>query len=416
MAKRDVIVGLDIGTTKITAVIAQLDGSGGITIIGVGSSPSDGLRRGVVVNLQKTVQSIENAARAAELMADVDITAAYVGIAGGHIRSINSRGVIAISKPDSGITRKDVARVIDAARAVSIPMDREVIHVIPQEYIVDDQAGIKHPIGMCGVRLEAEVHIVTAAVTSAQNICKSVRQSGIEVMDLVLEPLASSYAVLFDDEKELGVLLLDVGGGTTDVALFYEGSIRETAVIGFGGVNVTNDIALGLSTPIDEAERIKKQYGCALESMVHDDESISVAGIGGRPSREVPRKSLAGIVEPRMEEIYTLALRAFRRSDYADVLGAGGGGVVVTGGGALLHGSPELAERVFGMPARLGTPKGVVGLTEMVTNPMHATGIGLILYGVENCTKGRCLSGDVDDIESILKRMKEWFKHFWKPQ
>ena len=415
MAKNEFVVGLDIGTTKITAIIAEVNEYGEIKVIGVGNSPSKGLRRGVVVNLDKTEQSIRTAAREAELVAGVDLVAAYVGIAGDHIRSINSRGVIAISKPDSGITRADEERVIDAARAVSIPMDREVIHVIPQEYIVDDHAGIKEPIGMSGVRLEAEIHIVTAAMTSAQNICKSVQKAGIEVMDIVLEPLASSYSVLFDDERDLGVVLLDVGGGTTDIAIFFEGSIRETAVIGFGGTNITNDIALGLSTPVKEAEAIKKQHGGALQSMGQEDEIISVPGIGGRSPRDVPRKYLLGIIEPRMEEIYMLALREFKRSDYADVLGAGGGGVVVTGGGALLEGSTELAERVFGMPARMGVPQGVTGLTEMVSNPMYATGIGLILYAVEHRMGDGRLPGEHKG-RYFTERIKEWIERFWNPQ
>ena len=293
-------VGLDIGTTKISCIVADQNGSGELRVVGVGNAPSEGLRRGVVVDLEKTVQSISRAVEEAERMAGVPVKAVTAGIAGDHIRSINSRGVIAVARNDNEIGQPDVERVVEAAKAIAIPMDREIIHVIPQEFIVDDQDGIKDPIGMSGVRLEAEVHIITGAVTSAKNICRSIQRSGLKVQDLVLEPLASSHAVLGPDERALGVVLLDLGGGTTDVAVFFEGSIRHTAIIPFGGANVTNDIAIGLRTPIDKAEQIKIQHGCALASLVSADETVAVSGVGGRADREISRHVLASMIEPRM--------------------------------------------------------------------------------------------------------------------
>jgi cell division protein FtsA len=368
-----------------------------------------------VSNIEKTVRSIEKAVTEAELMAGVKIGSVYAGIAGDHIRSINSRGVIAVSRGDGDgneITRGDVDRVIEAAKAVAIPMDREILHVLPQEYIVDNQPGIRDPVGMAGVRLEAEVHIVTGAVTSAQNICESIRRAGIEVQDVVLEPLAASYSVLSQDEKDLGVGLLDVGGGTTDIALFFDGSIRHTAVIGFGGNNVTRDMAIGLRTPSEQAERIKIEHGCALGSLVEGDAMIRVPGVGGRALREVARKELCAIIEPRMEEIFTLALREIKRTDYAELMSTG---MVLTGGGAMMDGTAELAERIFDLPVRLGVPKGVTGLTEEVTSPIHATGVGLVLYGAMNRSRGGgMIAGAMGDrlFYKILNRMKRWFREF----
>jgi cell division protein FtsA len=408
----NVFVGLDIGTTKIACIISELDSSGELKLIGVGVSQSDGLRKGVVVNIDKTVRSIQKAVEEAELMAGVDVDAVWVGVAGDHIRAINSRGVVAISRDDNEITENDVIRAIDAAKAVSIPMDREILHVIPQEYVVDDQKGIKDPIGMCGVRLETQVHIITGAVTSAQNIYKSVDKAGLKVIDLVLEPLASCYAVLEKDEKELGVALIDMGGGTTDIAIYFDESIRHTAVVGLGGKNVTSDIAIGIRTPIERAEEIKKQYGCAYSSLVKNNEFISVPGVGGREQREVSRAVLSSIIEPRMEEILSLALREIKRTEYADMLGAG---VVLTGGGSLMEGVQELAEKVFEMPVKLGIPSGFGGLTEAAKSPIHATGVGLCMYGMEQSKnrKGkRTLSGD-DNFKKIFERMKSWVKEFF---
>jgi cell division protein FtsA len=411
MGSDNVVVGLDIGTTKIGAVIAELSEDGEPKVVGVGTSVSEGLRRGVVVNLEKTVKSISKAVADAELMAGIEARSVLAGIAGDHIRSINSRGVIAVSGANREITKSDVGRVVDAAKAVAIPMDREIIHVLAQEYIVDDQPGIKDPVGMAGVRLEAEVHIVTGAVTSAQNIYKSIQRAGMGVKDLVLEPLASSYAVLSPEEKELGVMLLDVGGGTTDVAVFFEGSIRHTAVIGLGGNNVTGDIAIGLRTSISQAEKIKVEKGCALASIVQEDEMITVPGIGGRQDRQVPRSLLTSIIQPRMEEIFSLCLRELRRTDYADVLAAG---VVITGGASVMPGVPELAEQVFDMPVKLGIPAGFGGLVDLAQKPMHATGVGLVLFsmqGEEGNGLGRLTEANM--FEKIFERMKRWFGEFF---
>jgi cell division protein FtsA len=382
MSQTRTYVGLDIGTTKISAIIAEMDPeSREIKIVGVGMSPSEGLRRGVVVNLEKTVASIARAVEEAERMAGVQVKGVYAGIAGDHIRSINSRGVIAVSRRDNEISQADVDRVVDAAKAVAIPMDREIIHVIPQEFIVDDQDGIKDPIGMSGVRLEAEVHIITGAVTSAKNICKSITRAGLKVHDLVLEPLASSHAVLGPDERDLGVVLLDIGGGTTDVAVFYEGSIRHTAIVPLGGASVTNDIAIGMRTPIDQAERIKIEHGCALVSMVGPLEKLVVTGVGGRGDKEIQRAQLASMIEPRMEEIFALSNREVKKNHFADLLGAG---VVLTGGTSLLPGAVELAEQIFEMPVRRGVPSGLSGLMENVRDPRFSTGVGLILHAVLN--------------------------------
>ncbi len=410
-ARSDRIVGLDIGTTKICAIVSEIDDNGQLKITGVGNSPSDGLKRGVVVNVEKTVQSIKRAIQEAEHMSDARISAVYAGIAGDHIRSLNCRGVIAVSGPDNEISEHDEARVIETAKAVSIPMDREIIHVLPQSFVVDDQPGVKDPIGMSGVRLEADVHIVTGAVTSAQNICKSIRRAGVEVVDLVLEPLASSYAVLSPEEEEMGVVLVDVGGGTTDIAVFYDGSIRHTAVVGLGGENMTHDVSIGLRTPLNQAEMIKREHGCALRELVDKDDTIEVPGLAGRPSYQVPRVELASILEARMEEIFSLVHRELRRTDYPDLLAAG---VVITGGGAMLEGSVDLAEQVFGMPASLGIPKGVTGLADSVNQPLYATGVGLVMFGKHHRhRKDTVRVGSDDYYDSILRRMQGWVKNFF---
>ncbi len=402
--RRNIITGLDIGTSKIGVVIAEAIGEE-LQILGVGKSRSKGLRQGVVINLDLAVRSIVQAIQEAQLTAGVEVDDVIVGIAGDHIRSVNSRGVVAVSRSDNEITHSDVDRVIDAAKAIALPIDREVLHVLPQEYIVDNQSGIKNPVGISGVRLEAEVHIVTGAVTSAQNIVRSVNKAGLRAVGLVLEPLASSCAVLDESEKELGVALIDLGGGTTDIALFYDGAIRHSAVISLGGQNVTNDIALGLRTPLEQAEEIKIKYGCCHEEMISKDERFSVPGIGGREPREVSVSSLASIIQPRMEEIMGLAAKEIKRSEYGELIGAG---VVLTGGGSLLDGSERLAEEIFGLSARLGVPKGVRGLTEGISTPVFATGVGLVLYGWNNEESLREFGGEES---GLFNRIYQWMKN-----
>ncbi len=408
MGKENSIVSLDIGTTKIAVIISELQESGEPKIVGIGTSRSEGLKRGVVVNLEKTVESIAQAVEDAELMAGVKVHSVFAGIAGDHIRSINSRGVIAISRSGNEIVPSDVERVINAARTVALPMDREIIHVLPQEYTVDDQSGIKDPVGMSGARLEAEVHIVTGAVTSAQNIYRSVKKAGLEVCDFVLQPLASSYALLSPDEEELGVALIDLGGGTTDVAIFHDGSIRHTAVIGVGGKNVTNDIAIGLRTPVEQAEEIKKSYGCALSTLVDSDEMINVPGVAGREAKEISRSVLAAIIEPRAEEILSLVLREMKKTNYSDLLGTG---VVLTGGGSLMEGMVELAEQIFDMPAKKGIPQGFTGLVEVASTPIHSTGVGLILYGLEQLKDEKSKRGSKQ--KGWFYRMKNLFSQYF---
>jgi cell division protein FtsA len=373
-------VGLDIGTTKISCIVADRNGGDEVRVVGIGNAPSEGLRRGVVVDLEKTVSSIQRAVEDAERMAGIPVKAVHAGIAGDHIRSINSRGVIAVSRKNNEIGEADVERVVEAAKAIAIPTDREIIHVIPQEFIVDDQSGIQDPVGMSGVRLEAEVHIITGAVTSAKNICRSIQRAGLKVCDLVLEPLASSHAVLGPDERDLGVAVLDVGGGTTDVAVFFEGSIRHTAIVPFGGSNVTNDIAIGLRTPIDKAEQIKIQHGCALASLVSSEAMVPVPGVGGRCDRQISRHVLASMIEPRLEEIFSIANKEVKKNHFAELLG---GGVVLTGGTSLMPGITELAEQVFEMPVRLGIPQGLGGLAANVADPRFSTGVGLVLHAVQ---------------------------------
>jgi len=403
----NIVVGLDIGTTKICAVIAEADGNRAVDIIGIGTSPSKGLRKGVVVNIDVTVESIRRAIAEAELMAGVKAGAAFVGIAGGHIKGINSRGVIAISGKDHEVTPPDVERVIDAAKAVALPVDREVIHVLPQEFLIDGQGGIKEPVGMSGVRLEAEVHTVTGAVTSAQNIIKCANRAGLEVQDIVLQQLASSEATLAQDEKELGVVLVDIGGGTSDIAVFVDGSIYHTAVLSLGGDQVTNDIAIGLRTPAHEAEAIKKKYGCALAALVKRDETIEVPSVGGRRPRILSRQTLCEIIQPRIEEIFGLVEREIHRAGYA---GQVAGGVVVTGGASIMEGVPDLAEQIFDLPVRRGLPVGVGGLTDVVASPIFATGVGLVLYGGEHRHQRRFNKvTDRNIFDRVVARMREWF-------
>jgi cell division protein FtsA len=402
--QEDLIVGLDIGTTKICCVVGEYNGRD-INIIGIGTHPSVGLRKGVVVNIESTVESIKKAVEEAELMAGCEISSVFAGIAGGHITGFNSRGIVAIKGPE--ITPGDVERVIDAARAVAIPMDREVIHVLPQEYIVDDQAGIQNPVGMAGVRLEAKIHIVTGAVTSAHNIVKCANRAGLDVCDIVLESLASGEAVLSEEEKQLGTALLDLGGGTTDLAVFSGQNIKHTFVLALGGDNLTNDIAVGLRAPLAEAEKIKKKYGSCLASAISGEETIEVPGMGGRKPRKLPRQILGEILEPRMEEIFTLIKREIYRAEMEHFVSSG---VVVTGGTSLLEGVTEIAESVLGLPTRLGKPVGITGLTDVVNNPMYATGVGLVMYGARKAPVKKFRIRDRNIFNSIIQRMKKWFK------
>ena len=411
MAGEDLIVGLDIGTTKVCVIIGGFNDSGQLEITGVGTTPSRGLRRGVVINIETTVRSIAAAVEAAEMMSGREVISVYTGIAGGHIEGINSRGVVAVTGRGREITREDVDRVIDAAKAVVIPMDREVLHVIPQEFVVDDQGGIKNPIGMVGVRLEAEVHIITGAVTSAQNIVKCVNRAGFKVNDIVLEPLASSKAVLTQDEKELGVLLIDIGGGTTDVLLHLEGAPYHTEVLSVGGDQVTNDISIMLKTPLEAAEKIKVQAGCCYAPLVQEDEEVHIPGVGGRPPRTIMRSELVEIVQPRMAEILGMIREQIDRKGYLNILG---GGVVVTGGGSLLTGTAELATEIFNLPARTGYPVKLGGLVEEYYNPMYATGVGLVLSGAARRDVDYMdTSSSEKTFSSVWDRMRNWFKEFF---
>ncbi len=382
MSRRDdekLIVGLDIGTSKVLAIVGETCPTGEIEIIGVGYHPSRGMKKGVVVNIESTVQSIQRAIEEAELMAGCQIRSVYAGIAGSHINSFNSHGIVAIK--DKEVAGGDVGRVIEAARALAIPTDQKILHILPQEYVIDNQDGVREPQGMCGVRLEAKVHIVTGAVSAAQNIIKCVRRCGLEVDDIVLEQIASSTSVLTEDEKELGVCLADIGGGTTDISVFTEGAIRHTAVIPIAGDQVTNDIAVALRTPTQHAEDIKMKYGCALTELARRDETIQVPSVGDRPPRKLSRQTLAEVIEPRIEELYGLILAELRRSGFEEVIGSG---VVLTGGSSKMMGMIDLAEEVFHMPVRLGVPQYVGGLTGVFHNPIYATGVGLVLYGAQN--------------------------------
>lgn len=404
--KEDIVVGLDIGTTKICAVVGEVTESG-ISIIGIGTHPSIGLRKGVVVNIEATVDSIKKAVEEAELMAGCEISSVYTGIAGGHITGFNSRGIVAIKGAE--ITPQDVERVIDAARAVAIPMDREVIHVLPQDYIVDGQSGIQNPVGMSGVRLEAKIHIVTGAVTSAHNIVKCANRSGLDVCDIVLESLASGEAVLSDEEKQLGAALLDLGGGTTDLAVFSGRNIKHTFVLALGGDNLTNDIAIGLRCPHPEAEKIKKKFGSCVAQSIRADETIEVPGVSGREPRKLPRQILGEILQPRMEEIFSLVNREIYRAGMESLIPSG---LVLTGGTALLDGVTEIAESVFSLPTRIGTPIGLKGLADVVQNPMYATGVGLVLYGARRHPKEKkkFRIRDRNIFNRLVGRMKRWFK------
>jgi cell division protein FtsA len=402
---RNLIVGLDIGTSKVAAIVGEIKEEGEIEVIGIGSHPSRGLKKGVVVNLETTVQSIQRAIEEAELMAGCRIQSVYAGIAGSHISSMNSHGIVAIK--DKEVTQSDVDRVIDSARAVAIPADQKILHILPQEFVIDRQEGIKDPIGMSGIRLEARVHIVTGAVSAAQNIEKCIRRCGLEVDDVILEQLASAYAVLAEDEKELGVCLVDIGGGTTDIAVFTDGAIRHTAVIPIAGDQVTNDIAVALRTPAQHAEEIKMKYACALTQLAKLDETIEVPSIGDRPSRQISRLNLAEIVEPRYEELLLLVQAELRRSGFEDLIAAG---IVLSGGSARVEGLVDLAEEIFHMPVRLGVPQYVTGLNEVIRNPIYATGVGLLLFGRQHGEHGDRSALANEGLKSMWSKMKSWFQ------
>ncbi len=404
-ADKNLIVGLDIGTSKVVAIVGEITPEGEVEVIGIGSSRSRGLKKGVVVNIESTVHSIQRAIEEAELMAGCEVHSVFTGIAGSHIRSLNSHGIVAIR--DNEVSVGDVDRVIDAARAVAIPADQKILHILPQEFVIDNQEGIKEPIGMSGVRLEAKVHMVTGAVSAAQNIVKCVRRCGLDVDDIILEQLASSYAVLTDDEKELGVCLVDIGGGTTDIAVFTDGSIHHTAVIPIAGDQVTNDIAVALRTPTQHAEDIKVRYACALTQLAHSEETIEVPSVGDRPARRLARQTLAEVVEPRYEELFNLVQSELQRSGYEDLIAAG---IVLTGGSAKMEGVVELAEEIFHVPVRVGVPQMVSGLSDVVKNPIYSTGVGLLLFGqrqIQDAAAG--LHGE-SSLRSVWERMKSWFQ------
>ena len=400
---KNLIVGLDIGTSKVVAIVAELAPDGRLEVIGMGSHESKGLKKGVVVNIEATVNAIQRALEEAELMADCKIQRVYTGIAGSHIRSFNSTGMVPIR--DREVTPMDVNRVIETARAMPIPTDQQVLHILTQEFIIDGQDGVREPLGMSGVRLEVKVHIVTGAVSAAQNIVKCVRRCGLEVSDLILQPLASSLAVLTEDEKELGVCLVDIGGGTTDVAIFREGAIRHTAVIPIAGDQITNDIAMALRTPTQEAEELKLRHGCSLRQLADALETIEVPGVGDRPPRELSRQTLAEVIEPRVEELYSLVQKVLRESGYEELLSSG---IVLTGGSSVMQGMVELGEEIFHMPVRLGVPRYAGGLSDVIRSPRYSTAVGLLLDGKARSDRG-LLARQGGSFKQVLSRMREWF-------
>jgi cell division protein FtsA len=398
------IVGLDVGTSKIAAIAAEIKPEGGFEIIGMGSHPSRGLKKGVVVNIETTVSAIQRALEEAELMADCKIREVYTGIAGSHIKSFNSQGMVAIK--DKEVVQMDIDRVIETAKAVQIPNDQQILHILNQEFIIDGQEDVREPLGMSGVRLEAKVHIVTGAVSAAQNVIKCVRRCGLEVRDLILQPLASALAVITDDEKDLGVCLIDIGGGTTDVAVFTHGAIRHTAVIPIAGDQITNDIAMALRTPTKDAEDIKQRFGCALSQLADPQEMVEVPGVGDRASRELSRKTLAEVIEPRVEELYSLVQAELRRSGYEELLSSG---IIITGGSSVLQGMVELGEEIFHMPVRIGQPNYSGGLAEVVRHPRYSTGVGLLLAGVQQYRSRELARMQVGTFQQVLERMRSWF-------
>lgn len=407
----NLIVGLDIGTTKVCAVIGEYNENDNLEITGVGMSPSQGLRRGVVINIEATLKSVLSAIEAAEMMSGKEVSSVYTGIAGAHIDGINSRGVVAVTGRGREITKEDIDRVIDAAKAIVIPMDREVFHVIPQEFIVDEQGGIKNPVDMIGIRLEAEVHIITGSVTSAQNLVKCVNRAGFRVNDIVLESLASSKAVLSEDEKELGVLLIDLGGGTTDVLVHLEGSPYHTNILAIGGSQVTSDLSILLKTPIEAAEKIKQEAGCCYLPRVDGEEEVIIPGVGGWPAASIPRKEMCKIIQSRMAETFGMVKDQIDKKGYLKHLG---GGVVLTGGGALLQGAPELAQEIFGIPARVGYPMNTGGLVEEYQSPIYSTGVGLVLYGAATLeSEGFEPKSGKYKNTGFFKKLKEWMSEFF---
>ncbi|MBT3460800.1 MAG: cell division protein FtsA [Gammaproteobacteria bacterium] len=401
--KNRIIVGLDIGTSKVVAIVGEINPEGRLEIIGLGSHGSKGLKKGVVVNIESTVQSIQRAIEEAELMAGCQIQSVFAGIAGSHIRSMGSHGIVAIR--DREVFQPDIDRVIDAAQAVAIPADQKILHILPQEFIIDTQEGVKEPLGMSGVRLEAKVHLVTCAVNAAQNIEKCIKQCGLGVDDIILEQLASSYSVLTEDEKDLGVCMVDIGGGTSDIAIYTEGAIKHTAVIPIAGDQVTNDIAMALRTPTQNAEEIKIKYACALGSLAGENETIKVPSVGEREDRSLSRQALAEVVEPRYEELFTLIQAELRRSGFEDLIPAG---IVLTGGASKMEGVVELAEEIFHMPVSIGKPKNVSGLSDIVRTPIYATAVGLLQYGAAQGDRaGRPASAEAAG-DSIWSKVKQW--------
>jgi cell division protein FtsA len=405
--QKNLTVGLDIGTSKVVALVAEVLPEGRLEVVGLGEAPARGLKKGVVVNIESTVSSIQRALEDAELMADCKIREVYTGIAGSHIKSLNSHGMVAIK--DKEVTQADVDRVMETARAVNIPMDQQILHILTQEFIIDGQDGVREPLGMSGVRLEAKVHIVTGAVSAAQNIIKCVKRTGLEVRDLILQPLASSMAVLSEDEKDLGVCLVDIGGGTSDIAVFTNGAIRHTAVIPIAGDQITNDIAMALRTPTKEAEDIKRMHGCALRQLASPNDMIDVPSVGERGPRQLSRQTLAEVIEPRVEELFSLVQAELRRSGFEDLISSG---IVLTGGSSLMQGMVELGEEVFHMPVRVGVPQYVGGLQEVIRNPRYATGVGLLLVGLEQYQRHQLARLTSSSWQQILERMKAWFQGF----
>jgi cell division protein FtsA len=403
--RKNLIVGLDIGTSKIAAIVAEVKAEGGFEIIGMGSAPSRGLKKGVVVNIETTVAAIQRALEEAELMADCKIVDVYTGIAGSHIKSFNSQGMVAIK--DKEVSQMDIDRVIETAKAVQIPNDQQILHILNQEFIIDGQEDVREPLGMSGVRLEVKVHIVTGAVSAAQNIIKCVRRCGLDARDLILQPLASALAVISDDEKDLGVALVDIGGGTTDVAVFTHGAIRHTAVIPIAGDQITNDIAMALRTPTKDAEDIKQRFGCALSQLADPQQMVEVPGVGERSTRELSRKTLAEVIEPRVEELYSLVQAELRRSGYEDLLSSG---IVLTGGSSMMQGMVELGEEIFHMPVRVGQPNYSGGLAEVVRHPRYSTGVGLLLAGMQQYRQREIAHLQISSFQHLLERMKAWFK------
>jgi cell division protein FtsA len=402
---KNLIVGLDIGTSKIVTIVAELLPEGTLKVIGLGQHPSRGLKKGVVINIDSTMQAIQRSLEEAELMADCKIKTVFTGIAGNHIKSLNSHGMVKIK--DAEVSQMDVDRVVETARAVALPADQQILHILTQEFIIDGQDDVREPLGMSGMKLEVKVHIVTGAVAAAQNIVKCIKRCGLEVSDLILQPLASSIAVLTEDEKELGVCLVDIGGGTTDIAVFKNGAIRHTAVIAIAGDQMTNDIAVAFRTPTQSAEDIKIKYGCALRQLADPREVVDVPGVDGREARQLSIQTLAEVIEPRVVELYELVLQELRRSGMEEMIASG---IVITGGSAMMRGMMELGEEIFHMPLRLGMPRYVGGLSEVISNPRYATGVGLILMGKQQLE--RHLNGQMDStsVGRIFEKMKSWFQ------